>query len=126
MSQIIFTTDTDHIPAGHYVVKKVLDHGAIGDRRQFFLLWEDGSFTTEPEIRVDVYEMFDLMPNIILGIMSKTTVGAKWDPLQSSLSGKFPIQHRVNARLMLGELIKIVTRHKPNRLPVAALHSQCI
>jgi len=35
--------DTDHIPADHYVVKKVLDHRTIGDRRQFFLLWEDGS-----------------------------------------------------------------------------------
>ena len=74
----------------------------------------------------DIYEMFDLMPSIILEIMSKTTVGAKWDPFQSSVSGKFRFQHRVNARLMLGESIEIVTRHKPNRLPVAALRSQCI
>jgi len=82
--------------------------------------------TTEAEIRVDMYEMFDLMPSIILEIMSRTTVGAKWDPLQSSLSGKFRVQHRVNARLMLAESIKIVTRHKPYRLPVVALSSQRI
>jgi len=74
----------------------------------------------------DLYVLSDVCPNIEPEILSKSTVGVDWDPLRSSIGGKFRIRHKLKAQLLPNEAMEFIFQHSTKRFPIAALRSQTI
>ena len=68
-------------------------------------------------INFDLYVLYNKEPKIQLEVLSKSTVGREWDPMNSSVAEKFLIKNRAkNYRLYRDETFRLKMNHPTGEL----------